>query len=166
MSDDQPASGETTTDLSGGEVTTDLSGGEVTTDLSGGYPFGQFTPPPPPPPISLEDILNATEVLRQKEAVDKAAIETIGALTFESLRAKLIQWGVAGFPNSYPILTIPISTPPVCSDGVQRTLGDYIEFCSGKSIQDHIQGLQDKMTGIAVAFSKVGESVVIVVTKE
>lgn len=122
-------------------------------------------PPPPPGPITLADILAATEVLQQKEASDKALLETIGSQSFESLRTTLIQWGVAGFPNAYPILTVPVTPPTVCSDGVQRSLTDYIAFCSGKTIAEHVAVLQAKLDGMTVMYANFSGVLTIVISK-
>lgn len=126
-----------------------------------------LTPPAPTPvTIALADILNATEVLQQKEAADKSALESIGSVTFETLRTKLIQWGVAGFPNAYTIMTVPIQPPAVCSDGVTRSsLAEYVEFCSGKTIEQHVALLQEKLTDIAASFANVGGAIAVVISK-
>jgi hypothetical protein len=113
----------------------------------------------------MEDILAATEVLQQKEATDKALLETIGAQSFESLRTTLIQWGVAGFPNAYPILTLPVTPPALCSDGVQRSLPDYILFCSEKTMDAHIAILQTKLVGMTVMYANFGNGVTIVISR-
>lgn len=122
-------------------------------------------PPQEIPPITLADILAATEVVRVKEQTDKAAIETIGSQSFESLKAKLIQWGILGFPNVYPILTLSITPPTFCSDGVARNLADYITFCSGKPIQDHMAVLQAKLRDMVVSYANFGHSISVVVSK-
>ena len=126
---------------------------------------GIQTLPTPPPPISLSDITNAVEVVQTKEAQDKATLESIGTLSFDSLKASLIQWAVAGYPNAYKIYEISIFPPGVCSDGVTRNLADYITFCSGKTIHEHVDILQARTTDIDVSFAYTGSSIIIVVTK-
>jgi hypothetical protein len=113
----------------------------------------------------LNDITSAVEVVQIKEAQDKATLESIGTLSFESLRASLIQWAIAGYPNAYKVHEITVSSPNVCSDGVTRNLADYITFCSGKTIHEHIAVLQERMTDISVSFAYTGSSIVIVVSK-
>ena len=115
--------------------------------------------------LTLAEILSATEVIAQKEANDKVALEGIGQLDIETLRAKLIQWAVLGFPNVYPVHEFHLVTPPLCSDGVSRILGEYITFCSGKSIQEHVAVLQGMLPDIAVAFCYTGASIQIVVSR-
>jgi hypothetical protein len=123
------------------------------------------TEPTPPPTISLSDITNAVEVVQTKETQDKATLESIGTLSFEGLRSSLIQWAVAGYPNAYKVHEISVSPPGVCSDGVTRNLADYITFCSGKSIHEHVGVLQARMSDIAVSFAYTGFSILIVVSK-
>lgn len=123
-----------------------------------------MTEPLPPPPISIADILSETELLQRKEQADKSMLESIGSQTFDSLRGTLIQWGVAGFPVAYPILSIQVTPPPVCSDGVARNLADYITFCSGKSINEHVAILQSKLSDIVVSYANVGGAITIVLS--
>lgn len=134
---------------------------QVTPELT----IEMFTPPPPPPPISLTDILNDTQVLQQKEVADKATLESIGQMSYDELRKKLVEWAVRRFPNAYPINEIAVSAPNVCSDGVARPLQEYILYCSGKTLQQHIEVLQQRVDGIIVSFSYTGFSIQIVVSK-
>lgn len=122
-------------------------------------------PSPPPAPISLADILNDIQVIQQKEAADKAALDSIGNSTAESLRPKLIAWALAGFPNAYTLLEVSVTPPAQCSDGVTRNLTDYITFCSGKTIQEHVALLQAKLADMTVSFANVGYAIAIVVSK-
>jgi hypothetical protein len=123
-------------------------------------------PPPPPPVITLADIMNATELVQQKETADKSLLESIGNVSFESLRSKLIQWASTGFPNAYQLMSISISPPQVCSDGITRGLPDYIVFCSGKTINEHVDLLQQKLPDMTVSFANMGGSIAIVVSKK
>jgi hypothetical protein len=120
---------------------------------------------PEPTTLSIEDILNESEIVRQKELVDKAALESIWNISIPSLRTLLMNWAASGFPNAMSIHEIQIQAPAICSDGVSRSLGDYIQYCSGKSIQEHISLLQAKLTDIVVAFSYTGASIRIVVSR-
>lgn len=115
--------------------------------------------------IRLADILSATEVVLRKEAYDRAVLETINQITFETLKTNLIQWATVGFPNAHPIHVMPIFPPSVCSDGVTRTLGDYVTFLMGKPIGELIAGLQDRCPDFVISYATSGADVVLVVTK-
>lgn len=123
-------------------------------DVSGSsvYTSGP-TGPSAPPTLTLADIVAAQEVLVQREANDKSKLESVGAISINELRTKLIGWAVAGFPNNYVIHTLDITPPPLCSDGVARSLPEYIQFCSGKSFADLLVGLQAMLPDITVTYS-------------
>lgn len=119
----------------------------------------------PPPPITLDELLNSFEALKQKEAADKALLEQIGLMSHETLKQKLLTWAAAGFPNAYEILQVPIIPPRHCSDGVTRSLIDYAVFCSGKFLYEHIAVLQEKVVGVSLGYTNSGPHIAIVVTK-
>lgn len=82
------------------------------------------------------------------------------------LRSYLIVWGRIGFPNAHVISSVSIVVPSVCSDGVTRSLGDYIVFCSGKTLSEHIEVLQAKVTpDIQFGFADFSGTIGIVVTR-
>lgn len=129
-------------------------------------PIGQLDYTPPPPVIiRLDDILNEVPILAQREAQDKATLEGIANQSFDSLKSKLIEWALQGFRNAFPLFEITINPPDCCSDGGHRTLTDYIQYCSGKTIHEHIVGLQDKMPDFVVSFSRTSQTIQIVVSK-
>ena len=115
--------------------------------------------------ITLDELVSSQEVLRQKEIDDKAFIDTIDNPNPIDLRAKLYQWAVQKFPEAFPVFSVTINPPQVCSDGVTRGLYDYIQFCSGMSIADKLLSLQSKMQGIQVLNSFSGNTITIHVSK-
>jgi hypothetical protein len=122
-------------------------------------------PPPPPDILTLSDLLNDQSVLVAKEQTDKTLLETIGAQTVSNLRPKFVEWVLKGRPSAFPLLSLDIQPPPCCSDGVTRDLADYITFCSGKSIAEHVALLQAKLPDITVSFANIqGKVAVVVVT--
>ena len=164
-------------DVSGGLVDTsgetlDVSGGLVdisgeTLDLSGGTFVDPMiaVQPTPPPPIRMEDILYSTQLLVIQETSDKNLLESIGTISYDVLKPRLIQWAVSGFRNAYTIHEIAISAPPLCSDGQTRSLSDYIEFVSGKTIGDHVAALQARLPDMVVSYAYSGSTIMIVVSK-
>jgi hypothetical protein len=122
-------------------------------------------PPPPPDVLTLSDLLSDQSVVVTKELADKTLLETIGTQSVGNLRPKLVEWVLKGYPAAFPILSLDIRPPSVCSDGLSRTLPDYIEFCSGKTINDHVALLQAKLPDILVSFANIGGITTIVVLK-
>jgi hypothetical protein len=146
-------------DVSGGVV--DVSGEVV--DISGGV---IATLPTPPPPIRLEDILGSQELLVAQETNDRVSLESIGTISYDILKPRLIQWAAGGFRNATTIYEIPMTAPPLCSDGQARSLQDYIQFVSGKSIGDHVAVLQARLPDFVVSYAYSGSFIMIVVSKD
>ena len=152
------------TDVSGGVVDvsgTDVSGGGIL-DVSGGQ---IAVIPTPPPPIRLEDILGSQQLLVAQEANDRISLESIGTIPYDTLKPRLIQWAASGFRNATTIYEIPMVAPPLCSDGQVRSLQDYIEFVSGRTISDHVAALQARVPDFVVSFAYSGVSIMIVVSR-
>lgn len=114
--------------------------------------------------LSLDDILNEHSIIVAKEAEDKLIIDQIGSQHVSALKPKLVEWIGAGKPNAYPIMMLVIQPPTKCSDGVSRNLPDYITFCSGKSIEEHVGLLQAKLSGMSLSFANIGGQIAIVVS--
>ena len=118
--------------------------------------------PPPPDVLSLADLLNDHSVVETKEQADKALLETIGTSPVSNLRPKFVEWVLKGRPSGFPIITLDIQPPSRCSDGEVRNLSDYITFCSGKSIEEHVAMLQAKLTDIPLSFANIQGKVTVV----
>jgi len=124
-----------------------------------------YTAMPPPPPLSIADLLADQSVREAKEQADGQAFSAIGALTAEGLKPKLLQWARQGFPSAFVVHEVSVNVPSPCSDGVVRSLADYIVFCSGKTIHEHVAALQEKLLDITVTFAYTGSAIQIVVLK-
>jgi hypothetical protein len=121
--------------------------------------------PPPPDILTLSDLLSDQTVVLAKEQADKALLETIGTQAVGNLRSKLVEWVLKGYPPAFPILSLDIRPPATCSDGESRDLSDYIQFCSGKTIREHVALLQAKLPDITVSFANIGGMTTVVVLK-
>jgi hypothetical protein len=121
--------------------------------------------PTPPPQITLADILAATELIQQKETQDKSALESIGTISFEALRVTLIQWGKSGFRNAFPLYSITVFPPDTCSDGVVRSLSDYVTFVTGKTMAELIAPLQARCPEFVISFATTGAEILVVVSR-
>jgi hypothetical protein len=121
--------------------------------------------PPPPDVLTMSDLLSDQTVVVAKEQADKLLLETIGTQSVGNLRPKLVEWVLKGRPDAFPILSLAIYPPACCSDGLVRDLTDYIPFCSGKTIREHVALLQAKLPDIYVSFANFGGVTTIVVLK-
>jgi hypothetical protein len=120
---------------------------------------------PVPTTLTLEDLLNDQSLVLAKEQSDKSLLDTIGNQGIETLRPILLEWILKGRPPVFPILSLDIHPPTRCSDGEVRSLTDYIQFCSGKTINEHVNLLQAKLPDIRVTFANIyGKVTVIIIT--
>lgn len=126
---------------------------------------GPTGPAPVPEILTFADLLSEQTVVQSKEDTDKGLLEAIGNQSIFSLKPTLVEWVMKGCPNVFPILSIQIDVPSRCSDGQVRNLPEYIQFCSGKSIDEHVSIIQAKLPDIAVSYANIGGSIAIVVSK-
>jgi hypothetical protein len=120
---------------------------------------------PPPDILTMADILGEQSVLVAKEQTDGDAIRSLGTASVLGLKPVFVEWASKGFPDNYPLLKVDISPPSICSDGVIRSLPEYIEFCSGNSLSHHIGLLQAKLPDIRVAYANLGGSLAAILSR-
>ena len=151
-------------DLSGTLV--DVSGTSL--DISGSLfdmSAAILAAPEPPDILTMAEILGEQSLLLAKELADGDAIRSLGTTSVLGLKPVFVEWVTKGCPDNYPLMKVEIKPPPVCSDGVVRSLPDYIEFCSGNSLAHHIGLLQAKLPDIRVAFANLGGSVAAILSR-
>lgn len=118
---------------------------------------GPSTEAPAPAPetfevIRLNDILATSDIVRKKEADDAQLFAQLATPNMGDLRNRVIAWGVGGFNGTCLLMEFRVTPPPLCSDGVARTLWDYIQFVSGKTIADHMAILNQRVPDFRVVY--------------
>jgi hypothetical protein len=120
---------------------------------------------PQEPLVRLDDLLNEPTVRLAAEQQDRDRIGMISSPDPTIVRTRLREWAIAGFPQFTQLLSIDISPPTVCSDGVARHIADYIPFVSGKSMEDHIASLRAKLPDFRVDYEYTGTRIRILVSR-
>jgi hypothetical protein len=129
------------------------------------FPSAYTGPIESPYIATLDELLLSYESTVAQETLDKSALSVLVNPSRESFRPQLFQWAAAGFPNGYIIQTIPINPPNICSDGVTRNVGKYVEYCIGTDLGSIIQSMSALMTGINPSWSTLGNTIRIHVTR-
>lgn len=129
------------------------------------FPPDIVAPPPPPDVLTLSELLSDQTIVLTKEAEDKALLETIWSQHIQGLKPKLLEWVMKGQPDGFPLVTLSIVPPARCSDGEVRNLPDYVTFCSGKTMEEHVGLLQAKLPDIRLSFANVGGLVCVTALK-
>jgi hypothetical protein len=110
--------------------------------------------------VSLDDIINTHHTYLRIEEQIKG---NLTSLDFELLKTNLYTWAAKGYQDSYAAYQLPVYPLPPdiaaeesnipCSDGILRTIWDYIPFCLGTSIGELLQTYEAKLYGISLAYS-------------
>lgn len=152
--------------------TTDSSGTDMM-DLTG--PTGTFGIPSPPAAetgtasapmvIDIAELLASHEGIKSQENTDRAVLSPLLNETRELLRPQLFAWAGAGFPDLYVIQQFSVSLPAICSDGVTRSIYDYVVYLLGQEMGQVIAGVQALCVGVQISYSFAGNSLRIHVTR-
>ena len=117
------------------------------------FPSAYTGPVEPPHIVTLDELLLSYESTLTQEAVDKSALSILINPSRDAFRPQLFQWAAAGFPSGYIIQNISVNPPKICSDGVTRNVGKYIEYCVGTDMGTVVESLAVLMTGIQPTWS-------------
>jgi hypothetical protein len=81
------------------------------------------------------------------------------------LRPQLFEWAAKGFPPIYVVQQFTVSPPNVCSDGVARSVYDYVVYLLGQDMGTIIAAIQTLCVGIQISYSFQGNTLRIHVSK-
>lgn len=129
------------------------------------FPSAATGPVETPNIASLDELMASHAAVFTQEQKDTKSLEILKNPSREAFRTQLFQWAAVGFPDLYLVQSITINPPSICSDGVTRNLGKYIEFCLGTDMGTILQGISALMTGIRPSWSTDGNTLRIHVTK-
>ena len=139
-------------------VFSDISG--VSTNIMSIMSTMMNQPPQPPSILSLDDLLNTVDYELQKEIDDKVIVNSFMSPGYDVLKTMLKPWAKAGFPTSFLISSIELKVPPVCADGVSRSLSFYFEYLLGVSITTALQNMAANTTGMSFSYSHNGSNTI------
>ena len=129
------------------------------------FPNAATGPVEPPHIATLEELMASHSAVIAKEQKDKELLNSLLSPSREEFRSQLFQWAAAGFPDLYIIQSYPITPPEICSDGVTREIGKYIEYCIEMNLGQVIDGMKALMVGIQPSWSVLGNTLRIHVSK-
>lgn len=116
--------------------------------------------------MTIEELEQSQSALRSKELQDKNTFLSFVNPDADDLRSRLLQWTLSGFTNSYVLYSILIEVPQVCSDGVSgRNFYEYKQFLTNTDLTTEISLLQEKLSGMTLSTSLVGNTLSLHVSK-
>lgn len=124
-----------------------------------------FQTGPPPMLIDIAELLASHGGIKQQEITDRITLSVLLNPSRDSIRASMFQWAEAGFPPIYIIQELTVTPPAVCSDGVSRSLYDYITFLLGQDMGAINASIQALCIGVTISYSFQGNRVRIHVSR-
>jgi len=114
----------------------------------------------------MDDIVNDHAVILQRES-DTTTLLNNSLVNVDPLemKPKLLEWATTRFTSPFPVLSLSIDVPNVCSDGVVRSMLAYVEFCMTRSISDILSDLSAKFPGMSFGYQIQDTTLIIVVMK-
>jgi hypothetical protein len=137
-----------------------------TVELEATGPTGYMPEPGPPPMlIDIAELLSSHAGIKQQEVVDRSTLSVLLNPSRESIRASMFQWAELGFPPIYILQQLSVTPPAVCSDGVSRSLYDYITYLLGQDMGAINASIQALCVGVLISYSFQGNTVRIHVSR-
>lgn len=106
-------------------------------------------------PLTPEQIL--ANVIKS-EAADRAILAPFQTPNMTALNASITEWSTKGSATIYVILSMKLSPPPKCSDGVVRSLCDYISWLIGVSVSVQTRMISANFPGKDISYSVSGNT--------
>jgi hypothetical protein len=136
-------------------------------ELESTGPTGPVISQPGPPPmlIDISELLSSHAGIKQQEITDRSTLSILLNLPRDSIRTSIIQWAELGFPPIYILQQLTVTPPAVCSDGVSRSLYDYITYLLGQDMAAINTSIQALCVGVLISYSFQGNTVRIHVSR-
>jgi hypothetical protein len=119
----------------------------------------------PPVVVDIAELMASHGAVLSQESTDRATLSVLLNETRETLRPQMFAWAAAGFPPIYIVQQFTVSPPAVCSDGVARSVYDYVVYLLGQEMGPTIAAVQALCVGIQVSYSFSGNTLRIHVSK-
>jgi hypothetical protein len=115
--------------------------------------------------VDIDELLASHAAIQNQEAADRATLSVLLNETRETLRPQMFTWAAAGFPAVYIVQEFTVSPPAVCSDGVTRTIYDYVVYLLGQEMGPTIAAIQALCVGVQISYSFSGNTLRIHVSR-
>lgn len=113
----------------------------------------------PQPIATLAELTNSHNAISQKENTDRTALGVLSSPVRATVRTALLNWTSRGFPANFPIFSVTVTPPPLCSDGVKRTFAEYVPYLLGCPVSEKLVLLQPLLVGMVISSSTVGNTI-------
>lgn len=123
-------------------------------------PTGSYAPPIPLTPEQI--IANA----KAAEAADRVLLAPFKTPNITDINTSITKWIDTGSKPIYVILSITLAPPQKCSDGIKRTLYDYISWLLEMNVGRQTRYISANFPGKDISYSVSGNTLKLHVSKE
>jgi len=117
------------------------------------FPSAQTGTIEAPMVIDISELLGSIGAVRLQETTDRATLSVLLNHTRDTLRPPMFTWAAAGFPAAYVIQQFDITPPSICSDGVVRSVYQYVTYLLGQEMGPVIARIQTLCVGVLISYS-------------
>ena len=115
--------------------------------------------PAPSPIATLAELASSHNAIVQKENADRTLLSQLSTPNRENVRKTLLNWTSRGFPANFPLFSMTVNPPPVCSDGVKRAFADYVPYLLGSTVAAKLVLLEQQLVGMKLTSVIIGNTV-------
>jgi len=115
--------------------------------------------------IDIAELLASHGAVKNQEAKDLATLSVLLNATRDTLRSSLFVWASNGFPCGFIVQQLELSPPNICSDGVIRSVYDYITYLMKQDMGVTNAAVQALCVGVQTSYSILGSTLRIHVSK-
>lgn len=122
-------------------------------------PLNPLPLPAPFPIATLSELTSSHNAIVQKENSDRTTLNQLSTPNRENIRTTLLNWTSRGFPANFPLFSMTVNPPPVCSDGVKRVFSDYVPYLLGTTVAAKLVLLEQQLVGMKLTSVIIGNTI-------
>jgi hypothetical protein len=107
--------------------------------------------------LSRNDFKELIDIIT-KENTDRVLAVAFANTAIDSIKPILYKWASSGFPGLYCVSTLTLNPPPICTDGITRSLVDYYTYLINMTIAEWLASMDAKISGMRFTFSHDGQT--------
>lgn len=96
----------------------------------------------------------------EKENNDRGTALAFANMSVDQIKPQLYLWAGYNFPDGFPVASLDLNPPAVCSDGVVRDLVEYYCWLISMSIPFWLMTMNLKTSGMFFTYSHNGNTTI------
>ena len=115
---------------------------------------------------TIDELITQQSTALVQESADRTSLLPLSNPGSFAFIQPLRQWAAAGFPALTSLISITLNPPSPCSDGMTRTVYEYVSYLLGKDVATATVELDSKFLGITISYVLSGNTLQLCATRE